>query len=98
LKLLQEVLDKMERAERVGNGSDTDMVQVAALKLADATITLYSGCKELQHPCYYLSIFMKYVQDRLIDTYRDQYIFFFLQFKAARKNRGEALRNLQVGV
>jgi hypothetical protein len=47
---VQEFLDTVEGAARVGNWSDADMVQVATLKLADRAKMFYSGCKELHDP------------------------------------------------
>jgi hypothetical protein len=50
------------------NGPGAEMVKVAALNLADTTRNLYSGCKELQDPGYYLSSIVESVYEQFMDT------------------------------
>lgn len=43
-------LDAVEGVVRLQNWLDADMVQAAAMKLADIARTFYSGCKKLHNP------------------------------------------------
>jgi hypothetical protein len=84
---VQEFLDTVEGAARVGNWSDADMVQVATLKLADTVKMFYSGCKELHDPNITWALFKKSFQERFRDTRTDQYN--FLQLQTVKQIRGE---------
>lgn len=62
----------MERAARAENSPEANTVKIAALNLAGKTETLYSVCKELQGPSYYLSTLMKNAPEQFMNTYMEQ--------------------------
>jgi hypothetical protein len=85
---VQEFLDTVEGAARVGNWSYADMVQVAAQKLVDTAKTFYSGCKDLHDLNITWAQFRNIFQERFRDTHTEQY--HFLQLQTATQNRGES--------
>jgi hypothetical protein len=89
---VHEFIETVERAARVGNWSDANMVQVATLNLADTAKTFYLGCKELHNPGITWVHFKNIFQDRFRDAHTDQYHFLQLQTDIMGE---KALRNLQ---
>jgi hypothetical protein len=68
---VREFLDTVHGAARMGNWSDSDMVQVAALKLVDTAKTFYSECKDLHDPNIIWAQFRNIFQERFRDTHTD---------------------------
>jgi hypothetical protein len=84
---LQEFFNAIEGSAKVGNWSDADKIQVAVLKIKDASRAFYNASKELQAPSVTWTIFKKTFQSRFRDVRTDQY--HFNQLQMARQKKGE---------
>jgi hypothetical protein len=83
---LHEFFETIEGSARVGNWSDTDKIQVAALKLTDAARAFYNGNLELREPNITWENFKAAFQTRFRYVRTDQYHFTQLQMARQRKD------------
>ena len=85
---LEEFVESIESAARIGRWDSADCMQIAALKLSDSARTFYSTCLELHTEEATWEKFKKAFRDRFKDVRTDQYHFMKLQTARQAKNEG----------
>ena len=85
---LEEFLSCIERASKIGRWDETDLLQVAILRLADPAKTFYNTCLELQAPDTTWQTFKNVFKERFKDSHTDQY--HFMQLQTAKQQKGES--------
>jgi hypothetical protein len=84
---LDEFLESIESAARIGRWNSTDCVQIAALKLTDSARTFYNTSVELHAEDVSWDKFKKVFKERFRDVRTDQY--HFMKLQTARQARHE---------
>jgi len=85
---LEEFLASVESAARIGRWVDSDMREIATLKLAGSAKVFYQGCNELHENDATWETFKSAFRRRYEDVHTDQ--FHFTRLQTARQAKGES--------
>jgi hypothetical protein len=85
---LEEFLAIVESAARIGRWQDSDMREIAALKLAGSANMFYQGCNELHEEDATWQTFKNAFRRRHEDVHTDR--FHFTRLQTARQTKGES--------
>jgi hypothetical protein len=83
---LEEFLEAVEIAARLGNWTEADMVQITILRLMDSARVFYEGNLDLHNKQITWADFRAIFQQRFRDVRTDQFHFTHLQTAAQRKD------------
>ena len=83
---LEEFIDSIEAAARIGRLQDRDNVEIAVLKLTDSAKLFYQGCAELHAQDALWQTFKEVFRQRHRDVHTDQYHYIKLQTARDGKN------------
>jgi len=85
---LEEFIENIESAAKIGKWHSADCMQIAALKLTDSAKTFYNTCLELHAEDATWEKFKKAFRERFRDVHTDQYHFMRLQTARQAKHEG----------